>query len=171
MVSNRKMMASTLALIATLFATGSAIELNQEAAALVEQPAAADLMMAAQSEACDDEDDIDVNDDEDYGVEHSRRYCPYGSKPYPCYCKPCCQRKKDYKCPPLVNDCPGVIQPAGPCMDAVCERPLHYDNCGHVCTHWKHDMNVSGEPCCACTQCPGHPRPPYKHCKCHKYGV
>lgn len=138
-------------------------------------------MMAAQSDACYDEDNMEVDEKDENGVGHHGggyyppRTCPYGSEPYPCYCKPCCNRKKDYYCPPLVMDCPGVVQPAGPCMDAVCERPLHYNNDGHVCTHWKHNVDVSGEPCCKCDSCPGYPSGkhdyPYypKPCHCKPY--
>ncbi len=170
-----KMMTTTLALVAMLFCTCDGLELKQEAAAVAGQIGADDCMMAAQTDVCEDDNDDDYDEAsiepveaEEFGAETGgRRWWPKNKChecPYPCHCKTCCNRKRhDYCCPPVVNDCPGITQPTGPCMDAVCERPLRYNNNGHVHTNWGHTMHITGDPKCSCKLCPF---PKKKKCKC-----
>ncbi len=168
-------MATTLALVAILFCTSDGLELKQEATAVAGQIGADNCMMAAQTDVCEDDENDDEFDEsqlkqvepEEFDAEHGPRWGKHKCDvcPYPCHCKTCCNRKRhDYCCPPVVNDCPGLTQPTGPCMDAVCERPLFYKNSGHVNTNWRHHMNISGDPTCSCKLCPS---PKKKRCRCH----
>ena len=64
---------------------------------------------------------------------------------YP-YCDPCCYKDdKDYYCKPVLDDCPGVYQAPGPCIDALCHRPLCYCNTGYLHTDWDHTVKINGK--------------------------
>ena len=75
--------------------------------------------------------------DTDVGVENRPHW---GTQPCDCECD-------DYYCPPCLDKCPGVLQPPGPCIIALKEKPLCYQNNGWMKTSWGHEVGVDKYGC------------------------
>lgn len=92
-------------------------------------------------------------------------YCPYYDYDYPSSQECVCCRKYDdyYYCPPVLDDCPGVLQPPGPCVTAICagDPNLCYKNEGCYNTDWCHNISIDTKYPCAglgpfgCDDCNG----------------
>ena len=58
--------------------------------------------------------------------------------------------ESQYRCPPALERCPGVLQPPGACKTVLDRAPLCYCNNGFMHTDWDHNISVDDKPCKNC---------------------
>ena len=144
----------------SLAATLALLELSSNAISLDMQPLAVETLVQTSADV-DAEVDVDAEAEggKGYGITHVDD--PYYSDPHHDDCQ--------YYCPPVLDKCPGVLQPPGPCKLALKERPLCYCNSGFMHTDWDHTVSVDDEPCDDCGKknphkdgYPPHPKKPHQ---------